>query len=89
LRRTRSEKKKRQIRAMLRMLAPDALLFCADETDLLLFPPLRAAWSRRGQAAPVPLSGYNQRRVIFGAMNLLTGARLFMSRRGQKSDECH
>jgi hypothetical protein len=51
-----------------------------DETDLLLFPPLRAAWSKRGAVSRVWLSGRNARRVIFGAMNLRTGTRLFVPR---------
>jgi hypothetical protein len=41
---------------------------------------LRAAWSRRGEVARVWLSGGNARRVIFGAMNLWTGTRLFLPR---------
>lgn len=47
-----------------------------DETDLLLFPPLRAAWALRGQAAPVPISGVNAKRVVFGVLNINTGNRL-------------
>jgi hypothetical protein len=58
-----------------------------DETDLLLFPPLRAAWSRRGERAQVRLSGRNARRVIFGAMNMKTGARVFVPReKGRSAD---
>ncbi len=58
-----------------------------DETDLLLFPPVRAGGSQRGQAAKVWLSGRNARRVIFGALNLRTGARLLMPRlKGRSSD---
>jgi hypothetical protein len=58
-----------------------------DETDLLLFPPLRAAWSKRGEPARVWLSGRNARRVIFGVMNVRTGARLFVPReRGRSID---
>jgi hypothetical protein len=56
-----------------------------DETDLLLFPPLRAAWSKRGEVARVWLSGRNARRVIFGAMDLRTGARLFVPRETGRS----
>jgi hypothetical protein len=56
-----------------------------DETDLLLFPPLRAGWSKRGEATRVWLSGRNARRVIFGAMNLWTGTRLFVPRKKGKS----
>jgi hypothetical protein len=58
-----------------------------DETDLLLFPPLRAAWSKRGEVARVWLSGRNARRVIFGALNLRTGARLFVPREKGRSDD--
>jgi hypothetical protein len=58
-----------------------------DETDLLLFPPLRAAWSKRGEVAKVWLSGRNARRVIFGAMDLQTGTRLFVPRvKGRSGD---
>jgi hypothetical protein len=51
-----------------------------DETDLRLFPPLRAGWAKRGEPARVAISGYNARRVVFGAINLRTGARLFAVR---------
>jgi hypothetical protein len=54
-----------------------------DETDLLLFPPLRAMWSLRGEPARVMLSGRNARRVVFGCMNLATGHRLFLAREKQ------
>ena len=60
-------------------------MLAEDETDLLLFPPLRAGWARRGQAAQVRLSGWNARRVIFGAMNLTSGHRLFLARRRQRA----
>jgi transposase len=48
-----------------------------DETDLLLFPPLRAGWGYRGFPIRVPISGWNEKRVIFGAINILSGYRLF------------
>ena len=60
-------------------------MLAQDETDLLLFPPLRAGWSKRGEVARVWLSGRNARRVIFGAMDLTTGARLFVPRRKGRS----
>ena len=62
-------------------------LLAEDETDLLLFPPLRAGWSRRGQPATVRLSGRNARRVVFGAMNLRTGHRLFLARERQRAPD--
>jgi len=58
-----------------------------DETDLLLFPPLRAGWARRGEAAEVRLSGWNARQVIFGAMNLKSGHRLLLSREHQRASD--
>ena len=58
-----------------------------DETDLLLFPPLRANWSRRGEPARVLISGWNARRVVFGAMNLRTGKRLFLARQHQRQHD--
>ena len=48
-----------------------------------LFPPLRAAWARRGEQARVRLSGRNARRVIFSAINLRTGHRVLMCRNNQ------
>jgi hypothetical protein len=58
-----------------------------DETDLLLFPPLRAGWAKRGEPAEVRLGGHNARRGIFGAMNLRTGTRLFVPRqKGRAGD---
>jgi hypothetical protein len=58
-----------------------------DETDLRLFPPLRAGWSPRGEPSEVSISGWNVKRVVFGAMNLRTGTRLFLPRtRGRSAD---
>ncbi len=61
------------------------MLLAEDETDLLLFPPLRAMWSRQGKPAQVWLSGRNARRVVFGVMNLVTGHRLFLARTRQRA----
>jgi transposase len=63
------------------------VLLFEDETDLLLFPPLRAGWTKRGEQFRVPLSGWNAKRVIFGAINPATGHRLFWPRtRGRTAD---
>ncbi len=60
-----------------------------DETDLLLFPPLRAAWTLRGQPAHVPISGGNAKRVVWGVLNVLTGYRfLWASDRQRAVDFC-
>jgi len=60
-----------------------AVQLAEDETDLRLFPPLRCGWALRGQPAPVPISGSNAKRVLFGALNLRTGHRVFLVRRQQ------
>jgi hypothetical protein len=61
------------------------VVLAQDETDLLLFPPLRSCWSPVGQAKEVVLCGRNARRVVFGAMNLRTGRRLFLARERQRA----
>jgi transposase len=77
--------KKRRIRRHIREFPSRSVLLAEDETDLLLFPPLRAAWSPQGQVKQVMLSGKNARRTIFGAMNLRTGRRLFLCREHQRA----
>ena len=62
-------------------------MLAEDETDLLLFPPLRAAWGLRGQPRDVWISGQNARRVVFGAMNLCTGSGSFLVRRRQRAED--
>jgi len=55
------------------MLAVGGSVWFADETTLREFPPLRAAWARRGEQAVVTISGRNARRVLHGALNIVTG----------------
>jgi transposase len=50
-----------------------------DETIIRLFPPLRYAWTLRGQQALLPISGRNDQRTLFGAINVQTGHRLLMA----------
>src|SRR5205085_7154715 len=82
---TRSWRKKRQIRRKIRDLPPRSVVLAEDETDLLLFPPLRAGWGLVGQPLEVPVSGRNARRVIFGTLNLRTGSRLLLARERQRA----
>jgi transposase len=65
-------------------LPPRTAKLAEDGTDLRLFPPLRAGWARRGEEAPVPISGGNAKRVVFGALNLETGGRVFLAHRRQR-----
>lgn len=67
------EMRGKRIRLQIKRLPPRSVVLAEDETNLLLFPPLRAAWSPRGQAKRVVLSGRNARRTVFGALNLRTG----------------
>lgn len=63
------------------------MFLAEDETDLLLFPPLRSCWALRGQPAVVRLCGRNARRVVFGALNLGNGSRLFLPREHCQTDD--
>ena len=56
-------------------------MLCTDWTLLRLFPPLRAAWAPIGAQATVPITGANARRVLFGAINLVTARRTVLVRR--------
>ena len=57
-----------------------AVVLAEDETTLRLLPPLRAAWAPRGEQATVPISGKNDQRVLFGALNVATGHRMLLRR---------
>jgi len=58
-----------------------------DETDLLLLPPLRAAWTLRGKPAHVPITGVNAKRVVWGVLNVLTGYRLLWESAKQRAED--
>jgi transposase len=76
-----------EIQGKLKNLTDRDALLCLDETDLLLFPPLRSAWSMRGETKEVTISGWNEKRVIYGAMHTDSGNLLLMVRdRHQTSD---
>jgi hypothetical protein len=83
--RTLSERKKRRILRKLADLPPRSVILAQDEIDLLLFPPLQASWSPRGQPQRVVLSGQNAKRILFGTLNLRTGHRLLLARERQRA----
>ena len=62
-------------------------MLAQDETDLLLFPPLRACWALRGGSAEVRLCGANALRVLFGALNVRTGTRVLLARERQRAGD--
>ena len=55
------------------VLADGGEVWCGDETALREFPPLRAAWAKRGAQATVVISGRNSRRVLHGFVNVHSG----------------
>jgi transposase len=72
----------RAIRKRVKNLPKDYAKLFEDETDLLLFPPLRAGWFLRGKPAEVPISGENAKRTVFGTFDVETGQRCFVARDG-------
>jgi hypothetical protein len=58
-----------------------------DETDLLLFPPLRKCWMPRGTTKQVLLSGWNEKRIISGALNVKTGHLITTSRHCNRGED--
>jgi len=64
-------------------------VLAADETILRLFPPLRQAWGLRGEQVSVPVTGRNDRRVLYGAVNVRTGHRVLRRARSMRQGEVH
>jgi transposase len=79
--------KKRRLREWFWQLPERSVVLFEDETDMVLFPKLQAGWALRGEPARVVLCGANARRVVFGALNIMTGHRLFLSTRRQRAVE--
>jgi hypothetical protein len=81
------QRKKRRLLQQIQALAPGAELLAQDETDLLLFPPLRAGWAAGGQPARVLISGHNARRVIFGSLHLRRGHMLCLEQARKRVED--
>lgn len=81
------KEKMSEIRVKVANSKPHTAILFADETDLLLFPPIRSAWAERGQSIKISLHGQNEKRVIFGAINVRTGTRLFLSRDRHRAED--
>src|SRR5262245_36143762 len=78
----RALRRLRAIRKRVRNLPPGCAKLFEDETDLHLFPPLRAGWFLRGKPATVPITGENAKRTVFGTINVETGERVCVARDG-------
>jgi hypothetical protein len=70
------------------MVAAGGEVWFGDETTLREFPPLRAAWARKGQQQIVVISGRNARRVVHGALNVATGELASLIRERSRQDDC-
>jgi len=79
--------KKRRLREWFWQLPERSVVLFEDETDMVLFPKLQAGWALRGETSRVVVCGANARRVVFGALNIITGHRLFISTRRQRPVE--
>jgi len=75
------------IRLTIRNAPKDVAILFEDETDLLLFPPLRKAWMPRGTTKEIRLSGWNEKRIIFGALNVRTGNLITLDRSKNRGDD--
>ena len=82
-----SGQKKRGLLAKIKALPARTALLAEDETDLLLFPPLRSGWSRRSEEASVLISGYNARRTFFGALHLRSGNMVLLDQARKRTVE--
>jgi transposase len=85
----RVKRRLRLIREKVRNLPSGCVKLFEDETDLLLFPPLRAGWFKRGKPARVPISGWNAKRTVYGTIDLETGRRTFVVRPGICAPDFH
>jgi transposase len=65
----------------------DAVVLCLDECDLHLLPVLRGMWMKRGRQTDVPTPGKNQKRSIFGALELETGRWLYQVTMRKRTEE--
>jgi len=54
-------------------------LYFADEMDVALLPTLSGRWMRRGQQTQVFTPGKNAKQYVFGAVNYVTGALIWLT----------
>jgi transposase len=85
----RVRRRLRLIRKKVRALPADCAKLFEDETDLLLYPPLRAGWFERGKQTKVSISGWNAKRTVFGTIDVETGRRVFVVRPGICAPDFH
>ncbi len=52
---------------------PEGVKIAVDESDMHLLPVVRATWHPKGKQPEIPTPGQNEKRGIFGGVNLCTG----------------
>lgn len=62
-----------KIKKLLSCIRPGINIVFADETDVHLLPTLRAMWAKVGKQVRILTPGSNQKRSIFGGLNVRTG----------------
>lgn len=67
--------------------ATDGVVIAEDESELEWLPVIRAMWHRRGEQPRVPTPGQNQRRAIFGSVNLRSGQWHYQITERKRSEE--
>lgn len=68
-----SEAIHQQIGRKIAQAAAGTVVLVEDETDIRLFPILRQMWMRMGEQIELPAPLTNQKRTIFGALEIFTG----------------
>lgn len=63
-----------------------AVLLFEDESIIRLFPVLRKAWSLSGEPTQVGITGRNDKRVLFGVINMRSGHRILKQYRNMKQE---
>jgi hypothetical protein len=69
------------------MLGSGGEVWFGDETTLREFPPLRAAWAKRGQQHIVVISGRNAQRVVHGALHVASDELVSLIRERSRQDD--
>ena len=67
---------KEKLRAILEVLSSRVRgnhVIYADECDIHLLPPIRAMWMKKGKQVRIQTPATNEKRSIFGALNIHTG----------------
>jgi hypothetical protein len=85
--RLRAEKGEVVVRRAREVLEAGGEVWFGDETSLREFPPLKCAWSRRGEQAEVIISGRNARRTVVGFLNVVRGKLVREVRRRSRGED--